>query len=524
MRRKGSIFAAVIAVSMAFALVACSGKSASTEAGSDSASGTSAQTEEEDAQTETAGGAKSLAGSVQIASVKDLEEFCERVNGGETTVNAELTADLDLAEVCGEGIGSWTPIAEYNGTFEGNGHTIRGLYLATEEDYAGLFGRTDGEAVIQNLALADVSVSGGEYAGAVAGYSEGTIRGCQVSGSVSAKRCAGGIAGAGSADTGTSGALEDCTNEAEVFTTEESKKSEVGGIVGWTSAHVKNCVNTGAVHSECAAYAGGIVGKAEGTDVEAHLVRIENCSNSGNVDGTWYAGGLVGSLRDGLILDGKNTGTVSGYYEVGGISGAAGGKQADYRGFSSMFVNCANTGEVQLCPLAASEEYELAGEYINDDLMTQEIGGITANAYESAFVNCRNAGSLILETSHAFSGVGHIDRGTSNLYLNCVSTAQMTLSTVEEREDFIKKELMNAAGTYGGKTANLYYVGDACDENVEPVSQEALTDGTVLNALNSYPDGIPEEYLSELAESGIEFEVCGWKQGADGTPILDWEE
>lgn len=533
-RRTGFLAAAVVAA--ALALAACGGKSADDgmKAGSDSGSGSAAyQDEGKDAQAEAAGEGKNQTDGnlVQIGSVKDLEEFRERVNGGETALDAELTADLDLAEVCGEGTGSWTPIAEYNGTFEGNGHTIRGLYLATEEEkFAGLFGRTDVDAVIQNLALADVSVAGGEYAGAVAAYSEGVIRGCQVSGSVSAKRHAGGIAGAAVHNKeeedpdGVCGSLEDCTNEAEVFSTEEFKNSHVGGIVGFTSGHIRNCVNTGAVHSECAAFAGGIAGEVEGTYFEAagNLARMENCTNSGSVDGTWYVGGLVGYLGDGLIGTSKNTGTVRGYYEVGGIGGLAGGKKADQRGLSSMFVNCANTGEVQLYPMEANEDYKLAGEFKNDT--TQEIGGIAARAGESAFVNCRNAGNLILETSHAFSGVGHIDRGESNLYLNCVSTGQIMIPSGEERADFIKKELMNAAGVYGSRTASLYYTGDACDETVEPVSQDALTDGTVLNALNAYPDGIPEEYQNALAESGIEFEVCGWKQGADGMPVLEWEE
>ena len=108
----------------------------------------------------------------QIGSAAELAKFRDKVNSGETSAWAELTADIDLSEICGENIGgqsvSWTPIGNsestaYTGTFDGDGHTISGLYIKSTADDQGLFGylSTDGDntGTVQNLTVSG-SVSG----------------------------------------------------------------------------------------------------------------------------------------------------------------------------------------------------------------------------------------------------------------------------------------------------------------------------------------------------------------------------
>ena len=63
----------------------------------------------------------------------------ELVNGGKTDINITLDKNIDLT---GKG---WTPIGtdydnSYTGTFDGGGHTITGLTVTTNDEYAGLFG------------------------------------------------------------------------------------------------------------------------------------------------------------------------------------------------------------------------------------------------------------------------------------------------------------------------------------------------------------------------------------------------
>ena len=74
-------------------------------------------------------------GEIEIASYADLKAFAARVNGGEKTLNAKLTADITCTDK------TWTPIGtdneSYKGTFNGQGHTITGLSNA-DVDYSGL--------------------------------------------------------------------------------------------------------------------------------------------------------------------------------------------------------------------------------------------------------------------------------------------------------------------------------------------------------------------------------------------------
>ena len=55
-----------------------------------------------------------------IASKADWGKFCDRVDAGETTLNAKMTADVDLGE------DTWQVGASriYSGTFDGQGHTL----------------------------------------------------------------------------------------------------------------------------------------------------------------------------------------------------------------------------------------------------------------------------------------------------------------------------------------------------------------------------------------------------------------
>ena len=58
--------------------------------------------------------------TITIASKADWKAFCQRVNGGQTTLNAKLTKDVDLGE------DTWQVGAgrNYSGTFDGQGHTL----------------------------------------------------------------------------------------------------------------------------------------------------------------------------------------------------------------------------------------------------------------------------------------------------------------------------------------------------------------------------------------------------------------
>ena len=200
---------------------------------------------------------------ILISSAQELKNFAERVNNGETTLCAKLTADIVLNDGTFDADGhwsesgtpnQWTPINGYAGTFDGNGHTVKGLYVK-DVQYAGLFGYAEG-ATVKNMAVGgyistsvDKSCSGG-----IAGYlSGGSVTGCLNSCTVNAKEYAGGIVGV----IAQYGKVTDCGNTGTI-----SGSFVAGGIVGYTrktDIPVQNCYNIGAVSSS-KEYAGGIVG------------------------------------------------------------------------------------------------------------------------------------------------------------------------------------------------------------------------------------------------------------------------
>ncbi len=269
-------------------------------------------------------------GVYQIASAANLYWFASWVNKGNAEASAVLTADIVVnsnvlaADGSLNGDGSnfrtWTPIGyvdeegnEYcfSGTFDGNGHTVSGLYSVGYEYNVGLFGIAT-EATIKNVGIVDSYISGGAGIGGICGSarSNSTITNCYNTGAVSSEmHDAGGICGdlVGSEIT-------NCYNTATVTCGE----SYAGGICGYAynNCTITNCHNTGAVSSEMYD-AGGICGAIE------EGITITNCYNTGAVTcGESYAGGICGELAGSEITNCYNTGAVTcGEADAGGICG-----------------------------------------------------------------------------------------------------------------------------------------------------------------------------------------------------------
>ena len=223
--------------------------------------------------------------------------------------NYILTEDIDLG---GSETNPWTPIGNFNGTFDGGGHTISGLYINSSNNYAGLFGDVGGGGTVKNLTV-EGSVTGSGVTGGVVGYNfGGTVSGCNSGVTVNGDT-AGGVVGMNS------GTVSNCYNTGAV--SGESAAGVVGENYGGT---VSNCYNTGAVSGKSAA---GVVGMNSGT--------VSNCYNTGAVSGE-SAAGVVGENYGGTVSNCYNTGAVSG-------KSAAGVVGENYGGTVS---NCYNTGAV----------------------------------------------------------------------------------------------------------------------------------------------------------------------------------
>ena len=230
-------------------------------------------------------------GSYTVTSADGLMNIAKLVNGGKTDINITLDKDIDLTGK------EWTPIGtgysnKYTGTFDGGGHTIKGLTVTTNDQFVGLFGSIGYAGTVKNVMMEDVQITSNRssgFAGGVAGYSDGTIENCSVSGSVSGTVYVGGVVGAQ-----WEGSITGCSSSATVKGT-----VEVGGVAGETnsSATLTACYATGNVTIEINPrknIAGGsLVGMNAGSSVLA-CYATGNVASTGSSTGKVYIGGFLG--------------------------------------------------------------------------------------------------------------------------------------------------------------------------------------------------------------------------------------
>lgn len=111
----------------------------------------------------------------RISNADDLEAFCKRVNGGESSLNAVLVKDVSRNKNY-----SWTSIKGYTGVFDGNGHTIT-LRVGGSGENNALFGSIAKGGIVQDLTIQiyNWSVNISSATGSIAYSNNGTIQRCQ---------------------------------------------------------------------------------------------------------------------------------------------------------------------------------------------------------------------------------------------------------------------------------------------------------------------------------------------------------
>ena len=276
----------------------------------------------------------------EISNAGQLYWFAGLVNGtlsGETqnaSANAVLTADIVVNKNVLKSDGTvnegtfkeWTPIATsaspYTGIFDGQNHTISGLYFNQEDSYdVGLFGRNNGK--IANAGILDSYFYGTSKVGGVCGNNyTGTITNCYNTGSVSGLGTLGGVSGYN--DTGS---ITNCYNTGNV----SGSSGFVGGVSGYNSkGTIINSYNAGSVSG--LEFVGGVCG---GNNTGS----ITDCYNIGSVSSSeGNVGGVNGYNDGGTITNSYNAGSVSGIERyVGGVSG--------YNSKGTI-TNCYNVGSV----------------------------------------------------------------------------------------------------------------------------------------------------------------------------------
>ena len=246
------------------------------------------------------------------------------------TVNEDLLASIKTDDdgnvTNGSSFKAWRPMGMadengegyYKGIFDGNGHSISGLYVNRDEaaddvhiwfkSCIGLFGYYSG--VTRNLSVLDSYMRGEDCIGGIFGYNDGgTIQNCYSAATVCGDSYIGGICGRSEGDS----IIENCYNTGYVYGTTRS----IGGICGDNYSTIESCYNIGIVNGEF--NVGGIVGVSSGL---GNTIWIKDCYNRGNVIGdTKDIGGIGGYIGSSLVENCYSQATVSGNTNVGGICG-----------------------------------------------------------------------------------------------------------------------------------------------------------------------------------------------------------
>lgn len=277
-----------------------------------------------------------------ISTAGELLWYCKEVNGefsstpGDFNGNicARLMADIDLSSVChpaksyAEEV-SWTPIGgksrgAYEGTFDGNGHKITGLYINTEkldDSYTdiGLFGKITLDGKVMDLEVQGTIIApNASCVGMLTGIQYGLVENCVVRGTIYAGRVTGGIGGSFE----TMGSINRCASYVNIISDAQHTAESVqcaGGIAGEVlcGASISDCAYYGNITMTAAnayqgvASVGGIVGSINPRGNGYFLLNRCYVDKGVNITTLCHAGGIVGYAKEAIIESGFTAASVN---------------------------------------------------------------------------------------------------------------------------------------------------------------------------------------------------------------------
>lgn len=268
-----------------------------------------------------------------ISSAADLRLLSDECRAGNTfdgkyfKMTSDITINRNVLDFNGEpnddsDFERWIPIGRntsyktysFYGTFDGNGHTISGIYIDRPGMvYNGLFGVVT-DATIKNLTLKDSYVSGGDCGGIVCqGISENSavvITNCHnyATVKVEGSGTSGGIIAY--SKSGDLSKISKCSNYGHIY----SEDGYAGGVCGslTLSGTVVDCVNYGLISGH---FVGGVIARSNQS--------VRNCANYGEITSTFKGGGVCGFInsKKGIVTNCVNIGAVSAPTSEGAITG-----------------------------------------------------------------------------------------------------------------------------------------------------------------------------------------------------------
>ena len=284
---------------------------------------------------------------IKISDTQDLIKLADNCHLDTWSDNKYviLTNDIVIDDETFNGI------VTFGGIFDGKGHTINNFNYKGSASYTGFFayiqegatvkdlniiGKVDTQSsqvvvggiagensgIIENCSFNGI-VSGKDYIGGIAGINRlnGLIKKCSFKGMLSGVHFSGGIAGENI------GNILNCVNEGRINTSESDTSISIddinienyisilnndsdnpdkastdngiidtGGIAGYSTGVIQNCINNGEIGYEHIGYnIGGIVGRQSGY--------INDCINNGTVHGRKDVGGIAGQAEPYISID-----------------------------------------------------------------------------------------------------------------------------------------------------------------------------------------------------------------------------
>ena len=388
-----------------------------------------------------------------IADEKAFLAFAEncRLDSYSQDLYVVLDADLDLSDTEFKGI----PI--FCGTFDGQGHTIKGIELTADGSAQGLFRYLTDAALVQNLTVfALINPSGSRsQIGTIAGQNAGHILDCSVHCKISGANYVGGIVGSNTV----TGIVDGCLVVGEVY-----GEHFIGGIAGENMGVIRNCENNAPVNTT-----------AQQNSVKIADINMDTLTNSEAANTVTDIGGIAGN-SSGVIRNSINRADV-GYqhmgYNIGGIAGTQVGYIAECENFG--FIQ----GRKEVGGIVGQMEPASVIEYTEDTLqiLKGQLSSMTGLVNRASSNAQKNAGSIN-------TYIGALESQTQN-------ARDAIESLIPEGEDFVLPDadsLLAAQSTLSDSlssmTGSVRGIANATRNTVNGLSRDLQAVSSQISAMS----------------------------------------
>ena len=344
----------------------------------------------------------------------------------------KMANDIDLTEWIAEEnpTNGWAPIDNFAGTFDGDGHTISGLYVnRPSESYGGLFGNCSSTPVFKNVVFLNPVILSKNYAGALVGSCGGTITNIKVIGGDIESNRAGGITGDGGyinnnvvvhsiirggyAGGGiTSNIRINTSCYGNVVLESEISGGRVGGVVGSVTASYTISENYVSGILKPSMYGGGI----ETHSSDSYKPTDVNNRFDGIISGKGSIAG-ISPYYSGYANNNIVTGIISGTADVYGISPAT--TSNNICSADSLVTTSSSATIARIGNSGTNYAYNGMVTMKNGEVQTVNDGGVNGTSYSLRMLKRKSTYTAL---SYDFDNTWDIVEGVTLPYLKIQST------------------------------------------------------------------------------------------------------